>query len=71
MSMDYIRKRYGVPAKRGGRVRYIGNPDGKPVDGTITGAVAGTMHLYVRLDGNKRSYHFHPTWKLEYLEPRP
>lgn len=65
--MEYIRKRYGVPAKRGGRVRYTGNPDGKPVDGTITSAVTGNAHLRVRLDGNTRSYWFHPTWKLEYL----
>ena len=68
MSMEYIRKRYGVPAKRGGRVRYTGNPDGKPVDGTITASAQGNGHLFVRLDGNKHSYCFHPTWKLEYLE---
>jgi len=68
MSMEYIRKLYGVPAKRGARVRYTGNPDGKPVDGTITGSARGNAHLCVRLDGNAESYHFHPTWKLEYLE---
>jgi hypothetical protein len=67
MSMAYIRDHYKVPAKRGGRVRYSGNPGGQPpVDGTIT--ASDGAHLRIRLDGNKHSYVFHPTWKLEYLE---
>lgn len=66
MSMEHLRDQYDVPAKRGGRIRYTGNPDGKPVDGTITGTDG--PHLRARLDGNKHTYCFHPTWKLEYLE---
>lgn len=64
MSLAYVRKAYGVPAKRGGRVSYTG--EGRAELGTITGARGG--HLRVRLDGIKHSLPFHPTWKIEYLE---
>lgn len=64
MSMAYIRKTYNVPAKRGGRVEYTG--DGTPERGTITSADGA--QLCVRLDGLKRPAHFHPTWKLRYLQ---
>lgn len=63
MTMAWVRKSYGVPAKRGGRVEYTGN--GKSEFGTIIG-VAGA-HLRIRLDGAGRSLPFHPTWKLRYL----
>lgn len=58
MSMDYIRNRYGVPAKRGARVVA----DGKP--GTIVAARGG--HLRIRLDGEKRTGSWHPTWNMDY-----
>lgn len=64
MSLDYIRKRYGVPAKRFGRVEYTGQ--GKPALGTITGARGA--RLLIRLDGQKNSFPYHPTWELSYLE---
>lgn len=64
MSLEYIRKTYGVPAKRGGRVEYTG--DGTPERGTITSADGA--RLRVRLDGLKHPAHFHPTWKLRYLQ---
>lgn len=64
MSMEWVRKRYNVPAKRGGRVKYTGC--GKDEFGTITGTSGG--HLLIRLDGLKTSLHFHPTWELEYLD---
>lgn len=69
MTMQWIRDHYGVPAKRGGRVRYSpceGSAD-KPRLGTITGAAS--PHLRVRLDGDRHSLPFHPTWQLEYLDP--
>ena len=48
----------------------MSNPGGQPpVDGTITGSDGA--HLRIRLDGNKHSYVFHPTWKIEYLEAVP
>ncbi len=67
MSMDWIRNHYGVPAKRGGRVEYTpceGSTDA-PARGTITGTSG--PHLRVRLDGEKRSGRYHPTWQLRYL----
>jgi hypothetical protein len=68
MSLAYVRKAYGVPAKRGGRISYTG--DGRSELGTITGARGG--HLRVRLDGIKHTMPFHPTWKIEYLgDPTP
>jgi len=42
MSMDWVRRRHGVPAVRGGRVRWFGQP------GRILSARGGL--LKVRLD---------------------
>lgn len=63
MSMDYIRRSYGVPAKRGGRVVYSGGASER--QGTIVSARGG--YLRIRLDGDKHAHNFHPTWKLRYL----
>ncbi len=60
MSLDYIREYYGVPAKRGGRIRYHGRA------GVITGARG--PHVAVRLDGQNHAKPYHPT-DLEYLPP--
>lgn len=60
MSMDYVRRYYGVPAKRGGRIRF--DYDGS--EGTITRA---TAHIWVRFDGVKWSVPLHPTWMVTYL----
>lgn len=68
MSMDYIRRTYSVPAKRGGRVEYLAS-DGELMEGTITGAVEG--YLRIRLDGAKHSGRYHPTWALKYLPDGP
>ena len=68
MSLDYIRKAYMVPAKKGGRVEYLAS-DGELMEGTITGA--SNAHLRVRLDGNRHSMPFHPTWRLKYLPDGP
>ena len=51
MGMDYIRADYGVPAKRGARVKYTGGVDAAL--GTITGSLG--HYLRIRLDGSKRS----------------
>jgi hypothetical protein len=63
MSMEWIRKNYRVPARRGARVEYSGC--GKRELGTITSARGS--HLNIRLDGYRHSAPFHPTWKLRYL----
>lgn len=64
MSMDYIRRTYGVPAKRGGRVEYTGY--GQPRQGVILGASG--PHLRVRLDGDRATLSMHPTWELRYID---
>lgn len=65
MGMDYIRADYGVPAKRGARVKYTGGVDAAL--GTITGSLG--HYLRIRLDGSKRSNLYHPTWEIEYVTP--
>lgn len=60
MGLRYIRDTYGVPAKRGARVKYSGL-----VYGTIT-SVCGAR-IRIRLDGDTFSLPFHPTYSLEYL----
>lgn len=55
---EYIRNHYGVPAKKGMRV----TADGKP--GVITGYTGASIRI--RLDGEKHSAPWHPTWRMEY-----
>jgi hypothetical protein len=62
MGMQYIRKSYQVPAKRGGRVLYLWLGVKK---GTIKSAQGGRLRIL--LDGEKHVRSFHPTWKLQYL----
>jgi hypothetical protein len=65
MSFEWIREYYGVPAKRGARVKYTGVA-GKPQLGSITSASGG--HINVRIDGDALPRPFHPTWEIEYLD---
>ena len=63
MSMDYIARSYGVPAREGGRVTYTGS--GKPQRGTIM--VADGARLRIRLDHAPHYVGlYHPTWELTY-----
>ena len=64
MSMDYIRRHYGVPAKRGMKVRIVGN-EGVRFDAVITGSRGA--HLLLRIGGGRRSHQYHPTWNIEYI----
>lgn len=61
MSMEYIRKFYDVPAKRGMAVRFMGNRTGKIVwsDGA---------YLRIKFSGCKIAKNYHPTYTLEYLD---
>ena len=59
-SLDYVRRKYRVPARRGMRVTV----DGK--SGVIT--CGDGQYLRVRLDGEKRSGRWHPTWRVVYHE---
>ena len=65
MSFDYIRRYYGVPAKRGGRVALDTNKGTR--EGVITNA---THYLHVRFDDVKHSVPIHPQDEgLRYLTP--
>lgn len=66
MSMDSIRKSYGVPAKRGMRVVYRGDAAVGEQTGTIVGAMGQTLR--VRLDDQAKATArtFHPTWAMQY-----
>lgn len=57
--LEWIRKTYNVPAKRGMRIRFMGNEYG-----TILSGKHG--RLRVRFDGQKIIAALHPTWELEY-----
>lgn len=59
MSMDYVRRYYRVPAKRGGRVKFAGDL------ATITGSDGA--RLRIRCDDGARLI-VHPTWRMEYLD---
>lgn len=60
MTLEYIRKTYGVPAKRGARVR-----DDMGREGTITGTRG--PYLEVRIDGYVFPFSYHPG-TLVYLD---
>jgi hypothetical protein len=61
-SFDYVRRYYGVPAKRGMRVTVNGLP------GRITSAAG--QYIRVLFDGDTQSSLCHPTWRVEYhVEP--
>lgn len=51
MSMEYVRRTYGVPARRGALVSYMGQL------GLVTSA---THHVRVRFFGERRVRRFHP-----------
>ena len=64
MSMEYIRKYYGVPAKRGGKVKIINQKVGVQFAGIIT----GSKDAYLRISINRqRSGLYHPTDNIVYL----
>ena len=63
MSMDYIRRRFGGPARRGGRIAW-GTAE-KAARGTIVGTRG--LLLRVRMDGSGMTHSLHPTWMLVYL----
>lgn len=55
---EYVRQRYGVPAKRGMRVLVDDRP------GIIASFDGG--YVRVRFDGDTRSTPCHPTWRFTY-----
>jgi hypothetical protein len=63
--MDYVREFYGVPAKRGMRVRESSEGRRCIREGRIASA---SHYVFVILDGDTRSSTYHPT-DLIYLGP--
>lgn len=59
-SLEWIRATYGVPAKRGMRIRVQGK------EGTINMWRDG--YLMVRFDGDNRTKPVHPKWNITYLD---
>lgn len=59
---EYVRRRYGVPAHVGDRVRLH---DGRAREGRIIG---GSQYLHVVFDGEARVSHLHPTWRVDYID---
>lgn len=64
--MAIIRKTYGVPAKRGGRIMYRPNAPAFRLMGTICSSDGA--HLMVRMDHSREIIRFHPTWEIQYFK---
>jgi hypothetical protein len=62
--MEYIRKAYGVPARRGARVKFT--DASKAVRGTVVGSRG--HYLRVKWDVSGFVQTMHPTWMLIYLD---
>ena len=69
MSMKYIRSYYKVPAKRGGRIKYI-DGFGTSWFCRIMSARDGRLRVLPddRIKNCNTRLILHPTWNLEYLE---
>ena len=65
MSMDYIRRTYGVPARRGGRIKF--RPcQGLEKEGFVV--AASGQYIRVRFADMRRTVLLHPTWRVEYVD---
>lgn len=63
MTMEYIRRYYGVPAKRGGRVRFKGRP----------GRIVSADEQYLNIQFDDRDDvlgPYHPTWEMVYEDSK-
>jgi len=65
MSLDYIRKAYGVPVSRGCRIKFT-PCTGIAKDGFVVAARG--KYIRVRFADMRRTVLLHPTWNVEYLE---
>jgi len=71
--MEYIRKTYNVPAKRGARIEWDGDETAKFIRGFLYSPRRGTIvsardgYLRVRFDNEKTVKILHPTWRVKYL----
>ena len=60
---DYVRRYYKVPAYIGVCVRVEGK------EGVLVAAKSDLHYVHIRLDGEKHSHPYHPTYEIEYLLP--
>lgn len=69
-SIAYLRSAYGIPAKKGMRVKLKKAYFNIPSDG---GVITGAKHAYlrIRIDGEKHSRFFHPTYGVIYPAVEP
>jgi hypothetical protein len=58
--MKGIREGYGVPAYRGARILFRGEPC------VITGTTREQMYLRIRPLAGGRSFAVHPTWAIDW-----
>lgn len=58
MSLPWVRQQYGVPATRGGLVRF---------EGDEARILSATHYLHVRMVDGTRAI-LHPTWHVDYQE---
>jgi hypothetical protein len=65
--MESIRAHYGVPARRGMRVRFTYPPGA--CEGVITSAE--DHKLWIRTDDGRRFGPLHPTWHMVYVTKPP
>jgi hypothetical protein len=68
MPLAYVRKAYGVPAKRGGRIIYDGD-GGIAKVGTIMSASGAYLRVHFEGEPRLRRHTLHPTWHVKYLTP--
>lgn len=68
MSMDYIRRAYDVPAKRGMRIRYT-DEHGGILNGRITSSQGARIQVLPddRVSGCNSRLILHPTYNVEYM----
>jgi hypothetical protein len=65
MSMQRIRSVYGVPAKRGGQIRFT-DSNGAIWHGRIKSARHGRLRVALE-NWPRETVILHPTWQVEYL----
>jgi hypothetical protein len=64
MSLDWIRRNYLVPARRGARVAYDATM-GAPRHGKVVGA--RQQYLKILMDGDAKPGLYHPTWMIRFI----
>jgi hypothetical protein len=64
--MEYIRKTYKVPAKRGGLIVWT-TCDKRKFTGKILSAKSGHIRVHLNHYFGGITVYLHPTWNIEYV----